>query len=169
MYSAKSPNVARMLGKEGPHIVHFRIASPIGRGWRDPATGFFHRPADPPHLVNTADEAFHFGGNSVCYAIQWAHLMGASACYLMGFTLQSGTGYFFMPEGQVPTKGSGIYETDRAIAFLRLVQEQKPGWLHLVDGWTGPIYDLLPTTTLAQAFGVKVTSKPKKASTATPW
>lgn len=165
-YSGKSPNVARQLGQNAPHIVHFRIQTPIGRGYRDQATGFFHRPADPPRLVASPDEPFHFGGNSVCYALQWAHLMGASAVYLMGFTMQSGSGYFFM-QGK-PTKASGVYEVDRANAFLRLVQEQRPGWVQLVDGWSGPIYDLLPSTTLAKAFKPPKPVKVKGAA-ATPW
>lgn len=160
-----------MLGRDAqPDQVHFRIKVPSSGGWRDPATGFFHRPMDAPFLIDDPAEHFYFGGNSLCYALQWAHVMGASAVYLMGFTLQSGSSYFFLPEGQKPTKHSGIYSLDRALAFLRLVEERKPGWMRLVDGWAGPIYDLLPSTSLAEALSPS-TLLPSVGEVAieTPW
>jgi hypothetical protein len=151
IYSAKSPQVARELGKQKPHQCYFRIKMQEG-GYRDPKTGFFHRPMSEPFFVSDPTQPFYFGGNSVCYALQWAEIMGASSAILMGFTLRSGSGYFFMPEGQKPTRHSGIYEVDRALGFVRALEARKPGWAKVVDGWDGPLYDLLPRTSLAAAF-----------------
>ena len=170
-YSAKSPNVARFVGGEVPLKVFFKIKMSQG-GYRDPNTGFFHRPMAEPYLCSDPTQPFYFGGNSLCYALQWAHIMGASMALLMGFTLKSGSGYFFLPNGQKPTKSSGIYEMDRARGFLSVLEAQKPGWAKVVDGWEGPVYDLLPRTSLAMALGVaqradradhtgEVRSKPK--------
>lgn len=86
--------------------------------------------------------------------------MGASMALLMGFTLKSGSGYFFLPNGQKPTKASGIYEMDRARGFLSVLEAQRPGWAKVVDGWEGPVYDLLPRTSLAMALGAKPGAQP---------
>jgi hypothetical protein len=154
VYSAKSPNVARQLGiNQGPHRCHFRIHMPDKGGWRDPQTGIFHRPMSEPFSVSDPNQPFHYGGNSLCYALQWAEIMGASSAILMGFTLNSGSGYFFLPEGQRPTRNSGIdYEPNRVMMSLRALEARKPGWAKVVDGWDGPLYDLLPRTSLAAAF-----------------
>jgi len=173
IYSAKSPNIARELGKNSkPHQCHFRINMSQG-GYRDPKTGFFHRPMSEPFFIMDPTQPFYFGGNSLCYALQWAEIMGASSAALMGFTLKSGSGYFFLPDGQKPTRHSGIYELDRASAFLRALEARKPGWAKAVDGWDGPIYDLLQRTSLADALqGVASrlrAGEARRSNLKTPW
>lgn len=101
----------------------------------------FVRPMQAPFLpVNTLDP-FHFGGNSVCYAIQWAHLMGADPIYLLGFTLQAGSPYEWGSKNPI-TKVPSCYETDRALMWLRWYESRYPGRVRVFPGWEGPIYDV---------------------------
>lgn len=137
-YSNKSPNVARVLGRHlAPRTVMFQIQS--SRNGRRRADGVYERVAGVPFLRDDIGP-FYFAGNSAGYALQWAHLMGASEVLLMGFTMRDNSGYFFT-HSQRPTRLSGVYNP-RVLDFLRFVNREKPGFVKLVRGWEGPIYDL---------------------------
>lgn len=173
-YSRKSPNVARVVGRDfGPRIVRFAIQIPK-RGQRDKETGVFRRTMEPPFLVDEL-KPFHYSGNSCGYALQWAHLMGASEVYLMGFTMKNYSGYFFTPNVR-PTKGSGKYDP-RIMDFLRFVNQSKPGWVKIVRGWEGPIYNVGFEEVELTEEGIEVAKegirlkkvKPSEGATRSPW
>lgn len=97
-----------------------------------------------PFLPKKITDPYHPGGNSACYTIQTAHLMGADPIILLGFTLQSGSGYFFGLDNPVTRKRS-LYDTARALHWLRWYESRYPGRAKLWPGWQGPIYDVLET------------------------
>ena len=96
----------------------------------------------PPFMPEKITDPYHPGGNSVCYMIQTAHLMGCDPIYLLGFTLASGSGYFFGTTNPVTGKRS-VYDSDRALDWLKWYQNRYPGRVKLWPGWAGPIYDVL--------------------------
>lgn len=96
----------------------------------------------PPYMPEHLGKPLHPGGNSVCFAIQIAHLMGARRIFLAGFTLQSGSRYFFGQKNPVLHRAS-IYDSDRACHWLKWYEAQYPGHARLLPGWSGPIYDVL--------------------------
>jgi hypothetical protein len=139
-YSWKSPNIARIVGRPGkPHIEMFNILAPQ-RGRTDPKTRIYHPTLPAPYLATAPDHPFFLGGNSACYAINWAHLMGAKDCVLYGFTMKSNGGYFF-GNGEKPTPQSGIYDTRYLKPFMEFVAQHEPGFVKLAKGWEGPLYD----------------------------
>ena len=95
----------------------------------------------PPYLPEKLTDEFHPGGNSVCYGIQLAHLMGCNPIYLLGFTLRSGSNYFYGRQNPV-TGRSTLYQAERALHWLRWYESQHPGRVRLFPGWDGPIYDV---------------------------
>jgi hypothetical protein len=119
--------------------IEFLIAPParggrrIGQEW--------HNTISPPFLPERADQPFHPGGNSLCYALQWANLMGADPIYLIGFTLQSGSAYDWGYENPVTHRPS-FYDVPRALDFCRFFEQQFPGRARLSSGYQGPIYDV---------------------------
>ncbi|MCP4899957.1 MAG: hypothetical protein GY906_23560 [bacterium] len=88
-------------------------------------------------------DAYHPGGNSACFMVQTAHLMGCNPIYMLGFTMQSGTGYFFGLENPATRKRSFYSDPERALSWLSWYQSQHPGRLKLWPGWAGPIYETL--------------------------
>jgi hypothetical protein len=100
----------------------------------------------PPYLPTTFREDFHHGGNSVCFAIQAAHLMGANPIYLVGFTLQTGLGYFHGRTNPV-TRRTTIYQTERALAWLDWYGKKFPGRVLLDPSFDGPIYSVFKKAT----------------------
>jgi hypothetical protein len=96
-----------------------------------------------PFLPRSLREDFHHGGNSLCFAIQLAHLMGANPIYLVGFTLQNGIGYFFGRTNPV-TRRTTIYQHERALAWCRWYAKMHPGRVLLDPSFSGPIYDVFP-------------------------
>jgi hypothetical protein len=108
---------------------------------------------------------FHYSGNSVGYALQWAHLMDASEVLLMGFTLEARSGYFF--SDKPPTKNSNLYSVDHALGLVRHANQVKPGWVKLVEGWSGPIYDCGLEVVAANLAATK--TKPVKTVKVGPW
>jgi hypothetical protein len=99
----------------------------------------------PPYFVKNLDEPFHPGGNSLCYALQFALLMEADPIYLMGFTLVSGGGYEFGRDNPVKKAGRSrpaFYDVERAMEWLREVEKKWPGRVRLLPGWSGPLQDL---------------------------
>jgi hypothetical protein len=120
--------------------VEFRIKAPTHGGRRVGAR--WHNTATAPFLPAKATDEFHPSGNSLCYAIQWALLMGADPIRLLGFTLQSGSPYPWGPNNPVTGKPS-FYDVERALDFLRFVERTHPGRVRPLAGWEGPLYSVL--------------------------
>lgn len=135
---ARSKNV-RIVGK-GKHSINEIEIQPI-RGAKRNKKGEIEYPSVPPFLPRSFREAMHPGGNSVCFAIQAAHLMQCHPIYLVGFTLQRGSNYFFSRTNPV-TKKATIYQTERALAFCRWYESKFPGRVLLDPSFDGPIYSV---------------------------
>lgn len=95
----------------------------------------------PPFMPKNVTDDFHPGGNSLCFMIQTAFLMGCDPIHLLGFTLQSGTAYHFGLNNPV-TKQRSFYVTAQPMHWLRWVQREYPGRVVLWPGWQGPIYEV---------------------------
>lgn len=143
-YSVAGSTQLRMVGKKKWPVSEISIGTPTSKSWRDKKTGAMRNAGEPHYLPKSFKEKYHPTGNSVGYMIQTAHLMGADPIYLLGFTLQSKSGYFFGVENPVTRKRS-IYDSDRALGWLRWYETRYPGRVRLWPGWTGPIYDAFHT------------------------
>jgi hypothetical protein len=95
----------------------------------------------PPFIPTTLRQDLHHGGNSLCFAIQIAHLMGADPIYAVGFTLQNGSNYFFSRTNPVTRKPT-VYQHERALAWLAWYQSKFPGRVLLDPSFNGPVYDV---------------------------
>lgn len=122
-----------------------RVVSEIGirplRGAHRAKDGTMSYAMMDPFLPRSLREDLHHGGNSLCFAIQIAHLMGANPIYLVGFTLQSGSNYFFANTNPVTRKATK-YQHERAIAWCKWYEKQFPGRVLLDPTFQGPIYDV---------------------------
>jgi hypothetical protein len=107
--------------------------------------GRIQRQHTPPFMPSSMRQPYHPGGNSLCYMIQTAHLMGCSPIYCLGFTLVNGTGYFFGLENPATGKRSFYNDPARAIDWLKWYESRWPGRARLWPGWTGPVYEVLET------------------------
>lgn len=139
-YSSASGKLLKLVGQ--PKLftrVEFAIAPPARGGRR--IGNEWHNTAVAPFIPEHMDQPFHPSGNSLCYAIQWALLMGADPIYLMGFTLQSGSAYPWGPNNPVTGRPS-FYDLPRAIDFLEFVERTYPGRVRPLTGWEGPLYSV---------------------------
>ncbi len=141
----KGESIARMIGSRRitPYYIH--IGQPEGV-FRD-SKGVARNAVTPPYMPKSITDAYHPGGNSLCYSIQTAHLMGASQIYAMGFTLQDGSPYFWGDRVNPILKRSSIYDTHRALPWLKWYESKWPGRVKLVEGWDGPVYEVLQKVT----------------------
>lgn len=137
--------VARMIGRKRIRPFHIRIQQP--RGTVRFPDGVRRNAHSEPFMPAKLTDEYHPGGNSLCYMIQTAHLMGCNPIYALGFTLQSGSGYFFGSRTNPVTYQRAIYDAPRALHWLSWYQEHWPGRVQLVEGWSGPAYDVLPEVT----------------------
>ena len=141
-YSVAGANTLRTVGKKRWPITEISVQKIAGAS-RSKSDGVVRPNYTPPFLPSSFSEPYHPGGNSACYMVQTAHLMGCSQIYLLGFSLQSGTGYFFGLENPVTRRRSFYSDPDRAIEWLAWYNKQYPGRAKLWPGWDGPIYDVL--------------------------
>jgi hypothetical protein len=148
-YSVAGSNSLRVVGRRKWPIAEISIQP--AKGAVRTQSGKVQRQHTPPFMPKSMREQFHPGGNSLCYMIQTAHLMGCSPIYCLGFTLVSGTGYFFGLENPATGKRSFYSDPDRAIEWLRWYQSRWPGRVRLWPGWSGPIYDVLEVMTDGEA------------------
>lgn len=118
-------------------------------GERDQETGMFRPPLVQPFMPKSIRDAYHPSGNSLCYMIQTAHLMGCDPIYCVGFTLQTGTGYFFGRKNPVLGRTT-IYDHNRAFDWLRWYGA-KYGRAVLWPGFQGPVYDVMETLDAEEA------------------
>lgn len=134
--------LARQVGTRQIQPYHISIARP--KGTVRCSDGVRRNGISPPFMPKTLADEFHPGGNSLCYAIQLAFLMGADPIYLLGFTLKSGSGYFFGDLNPV-TKRKNVYDERRALDWLTWFESKWPGRAKLVEGFDGPLRDVLQT------------------------
>src|SRR4030095_168793 len=146
-YSSAGGKQLRIVWQQQRQIAEISVA-PVSGGVRD-KNGLMRKPKIDPYLPQHITHPYHPGGNSVCYTIQTAHLMGCDPIYLLGFTLQNGSNYFFGRTNPV-TKRHSLYDQDRALSWLTWYRSAFPGRARLWPGWTGPIYDVLETADEAQ-------------------
>jgi hypothetical protein len=131
--------ISRMIGTRKVQPFHIRIARPKGTVLFP--DGKKRNAYSQPFMPQACTDEFHPGGNSLCYSLQLAWLMGCNPIYLMGFTLQSGSSYFF-PGGNPVTRRSTLYDEHRSLDWLRWFEKSWPGRAKLVAGWSGPIYEV---------------------------
>ena len=135
----------RFVGKKQAHIVHYKLQTSKGgkNVWNEKMQcHVFHNAILPPYVPKSYQEPLHQGGNSVCFTIQHAHLMGADPIYLVGFTLQQGSGYAFGGRENPIHGRPPFYEVDRALDWLRFYESRYPGRVRLDPTFAGPIYDV---------------------------
>jgi len=126
----------RMVGRSEPRLFEITIGKP--KGLRHCIDGKQRLGIVPPYMPESLREPLHPGGNSLCYALQIATLMGAGTIYLMGFTLLSGSRYFFGGKNPVLNRPA-IYDSERSLHWLRWFESCYPGKALLVPGWDGPL------------------------------
>ena len=141
----KGAAIARHIGQKRINPYHIKIATPKGTMLCD--DGVRRNGISEPYMGKSIAAEYHPGGNSICYALQTAHHMGAEEMILAGFTLKSGSPYFFGTEKNPVTKRSSIYDTHRALAWLSWFEKTWPGRARLMEGWSGPVNSVLQTVT----------------------
>ena len=146
----KGTAMARQVGTKRIQPYHITIARPKGTMLCD--DGVRRNGISSPFMPESLSAEYHPGGNSVCYTIQTAHLMGAEEIYLLGFTLKGGSPYFFGTNQNPVTKRTSIYDTHRALAWLSWYESRWPGRARVIEGWAGPIYDVLQKVSYDELF-----------------
>lgn len=139
-----------MIGKGEYPLTEIKIAPSKG-GIRD-QRGVWRASVVPPFMPKKITDDYHPGGNSACYTIQTAHLMGCEQIYLLGFTLESGVGYHFGLTNPVTQKRS-FYSAEAPLHWLSWYEKCYPGRVKLMPGWQGPIYDVFETADLETLNG----------------
>jgi hypothetical protein len=146
VFSMRGGAVSRMVGTKKIDPVLIQVAKPAGTvEYPDKVRRFG---ISPPFMPKSITEPYHPSGNSLCYGIQTAHLMGAETIYALGFTLQSGSAYFWGDRRNPITKKGSTYDVARALHWLKWYDSQWPGRCQLVEGWSGPVDDVLPKVSL---------------------
>jgi hypothetical protein len=140
----KGTAMARQVGSKRIQPYHITIARPKGTVLGE--DGVRRNGVSPPYMPKLITDEYHPTGNSVGYTIQTAHLMGSEEIYLLGFTLKSGGRYFFGDKNPV-TKRTSIYDERRALDWLSWYESTWPGRARAMEGWDGPIYDVLQKVT----------------------
>jgi len=135
----------RVVGKRTVYPTQISIEPT--RGGRRLPSGQYRRTGLAPYCPKTAGEAYSFGGNSLCYALQTAKILGCNRAYLLGFTLANGAGYFFGAENPV-TRKKTFYDADVPMEWCRWFASRYPGYARLLPGFGGPIEDIFEHATL---------------------
>jgi len=145
VFSMKGEAIARQVGQKRIQPYHIKVARPAGTVTCD--DGVRRNGISLPFMPKSLTDEYHPTGNSIGYTIQTAHLMGSTEIYLLGFTLQKGSRYFFGTDINPATKRTSAYDLHRAIHWLKWYESQWPGRARLVEGWGGPVYDVLQVVT----------------------
>jgi hypothetical protein len=143
--------MARRIGQKLIQPYHIRIARPESTVLCD--DGIRRNGISPPFMPKSITDEYHPTGNSIGYTIQTAHLMGSEEIYLLGFTLKAGSAYFFGTNMNPATKRTAVYDTHRALDWLSWYETNWPGRARLVEGWDGPIYDVLQKVSYEELHG----------------
>lgn len=142
VYSTTHNKLLKMVGSGQRHLAEI-VVKRRGRGMRMP-NGAYRANVEPNWMPEKITDPYHPGGNSLCYLIQTAHLMGFDSIYAMGFTLQSGTPYAFGRTNPV-TRRKAFYDGEVPLLWLRWYEARYPGRVRLLPGWSGPIYEVFQT------------------------
>lgn len=142
-YSTTHSRILRMVGRGERWITEVQVAPPKGKIRL--SSGQIRNCAPEPYMPKKLTTPLHPAGNSVCYQIQIATLMGFDPIYLLAFTLQKGSAYFFGRNHPVyKGKVGGFYDAPVPLAWLHWYQKNYPNRARLLPGWQGPIYSALP-------------------------
>jgi hypothetical protein len=142
VYSTTHNKLLKMVGSGQRKLAEITIKR-RGRGMRMP-NGVYRANMEEPYMPAKLTDPYHPGGNSLCFMIQTAHLMGFDPIYAMGFTLQSGTPYAFGRTNPVTRKAS-FYDGEVPLHWLRWYESHFPSRVRLLPGWAGPIYEVFQT------------------------
>lgn len=145
VFSMKGSAIARMIGSKRVNPYEIFIARP--KEVEKCSDGVMRNGVSAPFMPKSFKHEYHPGGNSLCYTIQTAHLMGCDPIYAMGFTLKSGSRYFWGDTKNPILNRGSIYDVRRALDWLSWYQSTWPGRVQLVQGWTGPVYDVFQMVT----------------------
>jgi len=139
-YSTAHSHKMKMVGQRKIHPLEIKIRPFAGIQRKGKKYGI--RPY-PFYVPNSAAEMFHPSGNSLCFATQLAHVMGCSQIYAVGFTLQSGSKYFWGDNINPATRRPSMYQHDVSLVWLSEYEKKYPGKLKLDPSFSGPVYDTL--------------------------
>lgn len=145
VYSSTHSRLLRMVGSGQRHLAEILVKA-RGRGVRLP-NGVYRPKIHVPYMPARITDPWHPSGNSLCYMIQLAHLMGCDPIFCLGFTFQNGTPYHFGMTNPV-TKRTAFYDSEVPMLWLTWYENHWPGRARLLPGWSGPVYDVLRTETL---------------------
>lgn len=146
--------LARQVGTRQIRPYHIQVARPRGTVLCE--DGVRRNGVSPPFMPKSLTEEYHPGGNSLCYTIQTAHLMGSERMLCLAFTLRDGSSYFFGDRNPVTNRRTA-YDSRRALDWLAWYEKRWPGRAKLVEGWDGPAYDVLQTVTCDELMDRKPT------------
>lgn len=138
-YSVAGGKMAREIGKPQRTMVEIKIKQ--RKAGRKVGPAQYRAGLEPPFMPEKPTDFYHPGGNSVCYLIQTAHLMGCDPIYLLGFTMQSGTPYHFGRINPV-TKRGAFWDVIPPMDWLKWYEGRYPGRVRVCSGWSGPIYEV---------------------------
>jgi hypothetical protein len=158
--------IACQIGRKRIQPYHIRIARPKGTVLYD--DGVRRNGVSKAFMPKSLTDEYHPGGNSLCYSIQTASLMGSTEIYALAFTLKSGGRYFFGDKNPV-TKRASIYDTHRALDFLSWYEATWPGRAKLVEGWDGPVYDVLETISYDELLDRRATLRDEAGAPDSEW
>ncbi len=166
-FSMKGSAIARLIGSK--RVNPYEIFIERVKGIEKCSDGVMRNGVTAPFMPKSFKHEYHPSGNSLCYTIQTAHLMGCDPIYALGFTLKSGSRYFW-GESKNPILNRGsIYDVRRAVAWLKWYEHSWPGRVQLVQGWAGPVYDVLQMVTcdaLLKRFECPGSGTPERNSAA---
>jgi hypothetical protein len=138
VFSMRGSAIARLVGTKRIDPYHIQIARPKGTVLFP--DGVRRNGVTDSYMPKSLTDEFHPGGNSLCYTIQLAHLMGCDPIYALAFTLKPGSGYQWGTNINPVTRRASMYDVRRALEWLSWYQQQWPGRVQLVEGWSGPVY-----------------------------
>jgi hypothetical protein len=142
VYSTTHNRLLKMVGSGQRKLCEITVQR-RGRGIRLP-NGVYRANMEEPYMPEKLTDPYHPGGNSICFMIQTAHLMGFDPIYAMGFTLESGSPYAFGRTNPVTRKAS-FYDGEVPLHWLRWYEARYPGRVRLMPGWSGPVYEVFQT------------------------
>lgn len=138
-YSVAGGKMARELGKPVRTLAEISVRA--RRKGKKVGPLQYRAGCEPAYMPEKITDQYHPGGNSVCYLIQTAHLMGCDPIYLLGFTMESGTPYHFGRINPV-TKRGAFWDVVPPMDWLRWYESRYPARVMVCSGWSGPIYDV---------------------------
>lgn len=141
VFSTRHATKMRMVGSKIRQVTEIKI-QPVKPVRRAPS-GRMEMQTVPPFIPKSAAQFFHPSGNSLCFGIQLAQVMGCFPIYAVGFTLQNGLGYHFGRTNPV-TRRTTVYEQSRALDWCRWHAKMFPGMVQLDPTFSGPIYEVFP-------------------------